>query len=108
MVNTNIYLDNIFGSLADATRRDILRRLMQENLSVGEIAAPYSISLPAISRHLRVLEEAKLIIKQRRGKGQVVQLSPKAINDVAEYFEWYKKHSENRFDNLDAYLSNHK
>jgi len=104
MVNQTLSLDFIFGSLADATRRDILRRVAKEELSVGEIAKPYNLTLAAISKHLGVLERARLISKQRRGKEQIVQLAPQAFAETYEYLEFYRKHLEDRMNGLEQYL----
>ncbi len=98
-------LDTIFGSLADPTRRDILRRLASAELSVGEVAEPYNLSLAAISKHLKILERARLISKRRQGKQQVVSLSPPAFASATQYLEWYQQVWEQRLDRLDEYLT---
>jgi DNA-binding transcriptional ArsR family regulator len=105
MYEQALNLDNIFSSLADPTRRDILSRVAQCELTVGEIAQPYSLSLAAISKHLKILEKAKLIIKRREGKQQVVQLSPYAFQSAAEYLEWYQRLWEQRMDSLEDLLN---
>ncbi len=105
MVEYTLSLDSIFGSLADPTRRDILRRVAQDELSVGEIAQPYSLSLAAISKHLKVLEKAKLIVKRRRGKEQVVSLYPAAFQSAEEYLQWYKVNINRQLDSLERYLT---
>lgn len=105
MVEYTSRLDDIFGSLADSTRRDILQRISDQAMSVGEIAANYDMSFAAISKHLKVLEKAKLIIKQRRGKEQIVSLAPGAFKDAQEYLDWYKQLWGQRFDSLEAYLN---
>lgn len=97
-------LDNIFGSLADPTRRDILRRVAEADLTVGEIAQGYSLSLAAVSKHLKILERAKLIIKRRQGKQQYVQIAPYAFRDATEYLEWYRGLWEQRLDALEELL----
>ncbi|HEY2004070.1 MAG TPA: metalloregulator ArsR/SmtB family transcription factor [Candidatus Saccharimonadia bacterium] len=97
-------LDNIFGSLADPTRRDILRRVAVGELTVGEVAAPYDLSLAAVSKHLKILERAKLIIKRRQGKQQYVQITPYTFKDAAEYLEWYRGLWEQRLDGLEELL----
>jgi DNA-binding transcriptional ArsR family regulator len=97
-------LDLIFGSLADPTRRDILRRVTREELSVSEITEPYGISMAAVSKHLKILEKAKLIIKHRRGKRQLVRMSPQAIEQAVDYLDEYKKLWEGRLDALEEYL----
>jgi len=104
MVEYTLSLDTIFGSLADATRRDILQRVAERELSVSEIAQPYDMSLAAISKHLKVLERAKLIIKRKKGKEHLVQLVPQAFADAADYLQWYRKLWEGRLDSLEQYL----
>ncbi|MEK7673210.1 MAG: metalloregulator ArsR/SmtB family transcription factor [Patescibacteria group bacterium] len=109
MVECTLNLDSIFGSLADPTRRDILKRLMKkEEMSVTEVAKPYKMTFAAISKHLQILEKAKLVIKQRFGKQQVVQLSPTTLKEANDYLGTYKKLWEDRFDALDDYLNNTK
>ena len=104
MVERQAQLDSIFGSLADTTRRDILRRVAGEELSVGEIASPYDMSLAAVSKHLMVLEKARLVTKRRKGKMQVVALSPAALADAAKDLERYREIWESRLDRLEKYL----
>jgi DNA-binding transcriptional ArsR family regulator len=104
MVEYTYSLDNIFTSLADPTRRDILRRVSRAELSVGEIARPYPLTFAAISKHLKVLEAAKLIIKRRQGKEQIVSLAPQSLADASEYLDWYKQFWGGRFDALELYL----
>lgn len=104
MVERTIELDNIFASLADPTRRDILARVARGELSVGDIAAHYDISFAAISKHLNVLEKAKLVIKRREGKKQMVSLSPDALHSADEYLEQYRQMWEQKFNKLDALL----
>lgn len=91
MVEYTLHLDFIFSSLADATRRDILRRVAREELSVGEVAKPYDLTLAAISKHLKILEKAKLVVKRRQGKQQYVQLAPEAIREAAACLRHYEK-----------------
>jgi len=108
MVEYSLNLDSIFGSLADPTRRDILKRVAQEELSVNEIARPYKLSLAAVSKHLRVLEKAKLIIKRRNGKQQCVQASPAAFQNASEYLQNYEALWNERFDALERLLEKEK
>lgn len=108
MVEYTLSLDSIFGSLADPTRRDILQRVSNEELSVSEIAFPYDLTLAAVSKHLKILEKAKLIIKNRRGKQQFVQLAPQALKDADEYLEQYRRVMTARFDSLEQYLNESK
>ncbi len=91
-------LDAVFGSLADPTRRDILQRISRIELSVSEIARPYDLTLAAVSKHLQVLEKAKLIRKHRLGKQQFVALSPPRLNAASKYLEKYRGIWEERLD----------
>ncbi len=104
MVEHIIELDSVFGALADPTRRDILRRVSACQMSVGEIAGPYNLTFAAISKHLKVLEKAKLITKQRRGKEHIVHLAPKALESADEYLEFYRSLWEDRLDSLEQHL----
>ena len=104
MVEYSIELDSIFSSLADATRRDILARVAQAELSVGEIAQRYDVSFAAISKHLNVLERARLITKRREGKQQMVTLAPGALRSADEYLEQYRQMWEQRFNKLDTII----
>lgn len=104
MVELTFPLDTIFGSLADPTRRDILGRLQYGELNVTEVAEPYDMSLAAISKHLKILEQAKLIRKRRQGKERVVSLAPEAMMQAADYFKQYEQMWSDRFDRLEMYL----
>jgi DNA-binding transcriptional ArsR family regulator len=104
MVEYNIYLDGLFGSLADPIRRDILRRLIDARYTVGQLAQNYDISFAATAKHLAVLEKAKLIIKQRKGNEQIVSIAPPALQDAAHYLQQYEVLWSNRFERIDALL----
>lgn len=104
MVEREAYLNNLFGSLADPTRRDILQRLINAQYTVGELAQHYSVSFAAVAKHLNVLERAKLVIKQRRGKEQVVSIAPQALQDANKYLAQYEALWNKRFDALDEIL----
>lgn len=104
MVEQNAYLDNLFGSLADPIRRDILRRLMGACFTVGQIAQEYDISFAAVAKHLTVLEKAKLIRKERRGREQLVRIAPEAVKDASFYLKQYEQLWTERFDRLDGLL----
>ena len=99
-------LDEIFAALADPTRRAILARLASEKRAVGvmELAAPFALSLPAISKHLKVLERAKLISKGREAQWRPCTLEPGPLKEVADWTELYRELWEERFDRLDAVL----
>jgi DNA-binding transcriptional ArsR family regulator len=105
MVEYALQLDSVFGSLADPTRRDILKRVARSELSVSEIASSYDISLAAVSKHLKILERAKLIMKRRKGKQHLVRAQPKTVNSAMEYLEWYRKFTEANLDSLENYLN---
>lgn len=105
MVEYSLSLDEVFGSLADPTRRDILNRTALSELSVSEIAQPYDISLAAVSKHLKILEKARLVIKRRKGKQLLVQASPGALKDANEYLEYYAGLLKQRMDSLENYLN---
>lgn len=97
-------LDSVFGSLADATRRDIVRRVTIAELSVGELAQSYDMSFAAVSKHIKVLEQAHMISKRRRGKEMIVSLAPGAFRDVEAFIDWHRQRMEARFDALEAFL----
>ena|SRR5215470_5153419 len=97
-------LDHTFFALADPTRRAILARLALGEATVGELAEPFDISLPAISKHLRVLEGAALISRQRRAQQRVCRLRPEALRTAGDWIEQNRRLWEERFDRLDAYL----
>lgn len=104
MVESTFPLDSVFASLTDPTRRDILSRLVMGSLNVGEIAAPYDMSLAAVSKHLKILEHANLIIKRRQGKERIVSLEPAAMIEAAEYLRQYEQLWSERFDRLETFL----
>lgn len=105
MVEQQLQLDSIFSSLSDPTRRDILKRLAKKKMSVSEIAHSYELTYAAISKHLKILENARLVQKERVGKQQVVQLTPSTMKQAATYLEQYQKIWELRFDALEEYLN---
>ncbi|MDB5164878.1 MAG: Transcriptional regulator, ArsR family [Candidatus Saccharibacteria bacterium] len=104
MVERTLEFDNIFNSLADSTRRDILRRVAATELSISEIAKPYKLTFGAISKHLLVLERANLVVKRRQGKEQIVSIAPDTIESVSAMLQEYQKLWETRFGRLDALL----
>lgn len=97
-------LSSVFGSLSDPTRRDILKRVSKKNMSVGEISLYYQMTFAAVAKHLDVLHRAKLISKNRRGKEQIVSISPKTLAAASNYLQTYKQLWESRLDSLDEYL----
>jgi DNA-binding transcriptional ArsR family regulator len=97
-------LSQVFSALADPTRRAILARLSKGEASVSELASPFEISLPAISKHLKVLEKAGLIERTRNAQWRPCRLRAAPLKDAAEWIDDYRRHWEERFDRLDAYL----
>ena len=97
-------LDTTFAALADPTRRAILARLADGQVSVTELAAPFEMSLPAISKHLKVLERAGLIIRGRDAQYRPCKLDARPLQEVATYLEKYRRFWEDSFDRLDDYL----
>jgi DNA-binding transcriptional ArsR family regulator len=104
MVEYPMNLDLIFSSLADPTRRDIFQRVTGSELSVNEIALHYKMSLAAVSKHLKILEQAKLIIKHRKGRQQLVKAAPSTLKSVQDYLSQYEQLWNERFDSLEDYL----
>ena len=100
----NASLDATFAALADATRRGILARLAQGEASVNELAAPFAISQPAISKHLKVLERAGLVMPGRDAQRRPRKLEAKPLAEAAAWIEKYRKLWDDRFDALDAVL----
>jgi DNA-binding transcriptional ArsR family regulator len=98
-------LDLLFGALADATRRGIVERLAVGDATVTELAAPFSISLPAISRHLKVLERASLITRSHQGRWRHARLSPRPLADAATWLAMQEGLWAERFDRLDDHLA---
>jgi len=97
-------LDLTFSALADPTRRAILARLARGEATVGQLAEPFSISPPAISRHLKVLEDAALISNERSGKHRICRLRPEALASAAEWIEFHRRFWTGSFDRLNAHL----
>ena len=97
-------LSMIFAALADPTRRAILARLAEGDATVNELAEPFSISLPAISRHLKVLEQAGLISRSRSAQWRSSSLEPGPLKEATEWMERYRRFWDTSFDRLDAHL----
>jgi DNA-binding transcriptional ArsR family regulator len=97
-------LSTTFAALADPTRRAILARLATGEATVGELAAPFDISLPAISKHLKVLQRAGLIEQGRQAQWRPCRLTPEPLRDLADWVAQYRRHWEESFDRLDEYL----
>ena len=97
-------LTTVFVALADPTRRAILERLAHGEASGTELARPFAISVPAISKHLRVLEHAELILHRKDGRTHRFRLAAAPLRDAAAWLEHYRRFWEAQFDSLDTYL----
>jgi len=97
-------LSSTFAALADPTRRAILARLALGETSVAELAAPFDISPPAVSKHLKVLQRAGLISQGRQAQWRPCKLEAAPLQEAADFMEQYRKHWEQSLDRLDAYL----
>jgi DNA-binding transcriptional ArsR family regulator len=97
-------LDQTFAALADPTRRRILEQLAQGDRCVTDLAKPYRMSLPAVSKHLRVLERAGLIRRRRCGRVHQLKLEAKPMKDAQQWIETYRRFWEENLDRLDDYL----
>lgn len=104
MVNYSAPLDSTFSALADPTRRAILARLALGESSVQELASPFKVSLPAISKHLRVLERAGLLARTKHGRVHRCRLVARPFRDAADWIERYRQFWEQQFDALAQYL----
>ena len=103
-IDMNTQLNATFLALADPTRRAILARLARSEASVTELAAPFDMSQPAISKHLKVLERAGLVATGRDAQARPRRLVAKPLAEASEWLENYRKYWEHSFDSLDALL----
>ncbi len=98
-------LSVVFGALADPTRRALLARLVEGDATVTELAAPFRVSQPAISRHLKVLEQAGLISRSRRATARLSHLEAEPLREASEWLERYRAYWEESYERLDALLT---
>jgi DNA-binding transcriptional ArsR family regulator len=98
------HLSQVFAALADPTRRAILARLSKGEASVNELAEPFDITLPAVSKHLKVLEKAGLIERTRSAQYRPCRLQAAPLRDASDWIDYYRQYWEESFDRLDAYL----
>jgi len=98
-------LDTVFGALADPTRRAILARLASGDANVSELSAPFKVSQPAISRHLKVLERAGLISRRRRATARLSHLEAEPLKEATDWLVHYRRYWEARFEQLDELLA---
>ena len=104
-VETRDQLSAVFGALADPTRRALLARLSEGDATVAELAAPFRVSQPAISRHLKVLEHAGLISRSRRATARLSHLEAQPLRKATAWLARYREFWEERYDRLDALLA---
>jgi len=98
------WLDETFAALSNSTRRAILARLADGETSVNDLAAPFSLTLPAISKHIKVLEHAGLITRGRRAQSRPCTIEPTALARIAHWTEQYRRIWDDRFDRMDDYV----
>lgn len=98
-------LSTTFSALADPTRRAILARLADGDATVGELAEPFAMTMPAISKHLSVLERAGLITKSRDGQRRNCRITATPLRNATQWLDDYRRHWEANLDDLDAYLT---
>lgn len=106
MVNNQQALDSTFAALSDATRRGILAQLASGEASVTELAKPYDMSLPAVSKHLRVLESAGLVARSKDGRVHRCRLEAAPMKSAADWIAHYRQFWEAQLDSLQRYLEN--
>jgi DNA-binding transcriptional ArsR family regulator len=105
MVKYSDSLDTTFGALADPTRRAILATLMLGQASITELAKPHCMSLPAVMKHVRVLEQAGLVTQKKSGRTRHCQLAAEPLKDAEQWINQYRVFWQNQFASLDRYLS---
>jgi DNA-binding transcriptional ArsR family regulator len=98
-------LSRVFAALSDPTRRDMVARLTDGDASVGDLAAPYDVSLQAVSKHLKVLEDAGLVTRTREAQRRPVHLEAEVFDLMTTWIERYRRQAEERFSRLDAVLA---
>jgi DNA-binding transcriptional ArsR family regulator len=98
-------LSRVFAALADPTRRDMVARLTEGDATVGDLAAPYAVSIQAVSKHLKVLEEAGLVTRRRDAQRRPVHLEAEVFDLMTSWIERYRRRAEERFQRLDTVLA---
>ncbi|MCH7497349.1 MAG: helix-turn-helix transcriptional regulator [Candidatus Marinimicrobia bacterium] len=101
-------LDSTFGALSDATRRAIISRLARGSASVGELAKPFNMSLPAVSKHIKILARAGLLTQEKQGRVKRCSLAARPLGAADEWIQYYQKFWEIQLSALDDYLSKEK
>jgi DNA-binding transcriptional ArsR family regulator len=101
-------LDRTFAALSDPTRRDILDRLADGPATLGELARPFDMTLPGLMKHVRVLEEARFVVTEKKGRTRECRLGSEQLDGAAEWIEHYRRRWERRLDRLERYLERQK
>jgi len=104
LMTTNAKIDLVFSALADATRRDILMMLLEDDMAVTDVAEPFDMSLAAISKHLMILTKAGLISQEKRGRVKWCKLEPDAMRDAAVWMQSFGQYDALNIDALEAFL----
>ncbi len=104
MTSSEQQLDRVFQALSDSTRRNILLQIREQDLTVNDIASQFEISLPAVSKHLKVLEQAGLISRQKQGRKRLCHAEPELLAEPLAWLEYYQSFWSERLDNLKELL----
>ncbi len=97
-------LDRVFHALSDETRREILRRIARRECTVGELAAPFKMSLSAVSKHIKVLENARLLKRTRDGRVHRCMMDPRPLKQASDVISYYQQFWDNHFDQMERYF----
>jgi DNA-binding transcriptional ArsR family regulator len=98
-------LDRTFSALSDPTRRDILERLARGPATLSELAYPFGISLPGVMKHVRILEEARLVTTEKQGRTRQCRLGSEHLDDAEQWIQTWRRRWEGRLDRLEGYLA---
>lgn len=106
MVNYSTSLDNTFSALSDTTRRAIISKLADGEISIMEIATPFNMSLPAVTKHIRILEQAGLVKRRKAGRVNYCRLNAKPLQDASKWLVFYQEFWDAKLDSLANFLEN--
>lgn len=104
MVYYSVALNNIFSALSDSTRRAIISKLAEGEVSIMEIASPFDMSLPAVSKHIRVLEQAGLVLRRKQGRVHYCRLNAEPLQEAAKWLVFYQQFWDAKLDSLANFL----
>jgi DNA-binding transcriptional ArsR family regulator len=108
MVRSSSTLDRTFSALSDPTRRHILERLTRGPATISELAQPFDITLPGLLKHVRILQEAGLVVTEKQGRTRRCRLGSEHLDDAAQWIQTYRRRWEGRLDRLGGYLERQK